>query len=153
MPTYIKIDTKSVDTLVRRLGSAQLVQRAQIAFTREVDKRLGKYMAYRTGVMSGKAKRMVSATQILVDTPYARYQYYGNVMVNAKTGKGPRIIPGIGPRWPKGATLKATGRLLQYDTSKNANAGPFWDKALMEHEKDVICQSVATEILKAIRGE
>ena len=153
MPAYIKIDTKSVDDLVRRLGSAQLAQRAQIAFTREVDKRIGRYMSFRTGVMSGKAKRMIGPTQILADTPYARYQYYGNVMVNAKTGKGPRIIPGVGPRWPKGATLKATGRPLQYDTSKNAKAGPFWEKALMENEKDEICHSVADELLRAIRGE
>ena len=153
MPTYIKIDTRSVEALVRRLGSQQLAQQAQIAMTREIDKRIGRYMAYRTGVMSGKAKRMISPSQILVDTPYARYQYYGNVMVNSKTGKGPRLIPGIGFRWPKGAILKVTGRPLRYDTSKNEKAGPYWDKALMSNESADIFKSVADEIIRAARGE
>lgn len=152
MPTYIKIDTRSVAALVRRLGSQQLAQQAQIAMTREIDKRIGRYMAYRTGVMSGKAKRMISPSQILVDTPYARYQYYGNVMVNSKTGKGPRLIPGIGFRWPKGAILKVTGRPLRYDTSKNEKAGPYWDKALMSNESTDIFKSVADEIIRAARG-
>lgn len=152
MPTYIKIDTRSVAALVRRLGSQQLAQQAQIAMTREIDKRIGRYMAYRTGVMSGKAKRMISPSQILVDTPYARYQYYGNVMVNSKTGKGPRLIPGIGFRWPKGAILKVTGRPLRYDTSKNEKAGPYWDKALMSNESADIFKSVADEIIRAARG-
>lgn len=152
MPTYIKIDTRSVAALMRRLGSQQLAQRAQIAMTREVDKRIGRYMAYRTGVMSGKAKRMISPSQILVDTPYARYQYYGKVMVNSKTGKGPRLIPGVGFRWPKGAILKVTDRPLQYDTSKNAKAGPYWDKALMANESAEIFKSVADEIILAAKG-
>ena len=152
MPTYIKIDTRSVEALVRRLGSQQLAQQAQIAMTREIDKRIGRYMAYRTGVMSGKAKRMISPSQILVDTPYARYQYYGNVMVNSKTGKGPRLIPGIGFRWPKGSILKVTGRPLRYDTSKNEKAGPYWDKALMSNESTDIFKSVADEIIRAARG-
>ena len=34
MPTYIRINTKDIDNLVRRLGSQQLAQRAQIAMTR-----------------------------------------------------------------------------------------------------------------------
>lgn len=152
MPTYIKIDTRSVAALTRRLGSQQLTQRAQIAMTREADKRIGRYMAFRTGVMSGKAKRMISPSQILVDTPYARYQYYGKVMVNSKTGKGPRLIPGVGFRWPKGAILKVTDRPLQYDTSKNAKAGPYWDKALMANESAAIFKSVADEIILAAKG-
>ena len=153
MPTFIKIDTRSTAALTRRLGSQQLAQRAQIAMTREVDKRIGRYMAFRIGVMSGKAKRMISPSQILIDTPYARYQYYDKVMVNSKTGKGPRLIPGVGFRWPKGAILKVTDRPLQYDTSKNAKAGPYWDKALMGNESTEIFESVANEIIRAARGE
>ena len=34
MPTFIKIDTRSIAALTRRLGSQQLAQRAQIAMTR-----------------------------------------------------------------------------------------------------------------------
>lgn len=152
MPTYVKVDSRSVAALARRLGSQKLAQRAQTTFTQEVDRRIGRYMAYRAGVMSGKAKRMTSPTEILVDTPYARYQYYGKVMVNSKTGKGPRLIPGVGFRWPKGAILKVTDRALQYDTSHNEKAGPYWDKALMANESAAIYQSVANEIILAAKG-
>ena len=151
MPSFIKVDLKEVEELVGRLGSEKTAQRAQIAFTMEVNRRIGRYMPFRSGVMSGKKKIMVGPNEILVDVPYARYQYYGNVMVNARTGKGPRKIPDIGFRWPKGAILKATTRLLKYDLSKNDRAGPYWDKAMMQHEKEDILSSVRTELLTIIR--
>ena len=144
MPTYIKIDTRSVSSLVRRLGSQQLAQRAQIAMTRAVDKNIGRYMAYRTGTMSGKQKRMISPTQILVDTNYAHFQYTGIVWIDPNTGS----------TWaPKYGRKVPTSRKLTYDTSKNAKAGPYWDKALMANESAAIFKSVADEIIRAARGE
>lgn len=144
MPAYIKIDTKSVDDLVRRLGSAQLAQRAQIAMTREVDKRIGRYMAYRAGVMSDKQKHMISPSQILVDTNYAHFQYTGIVWIDPNTGS--TWAPKYGHKIP-------TSRKLTYDTSKNEKAGPYWDKALMDNESTEIFESVANEIIRAARGE
>lgn len=143
MPTYIKIDTRSIAALTRRLGSQQLAQRAQIAMTRAVDKNIGRYMAYRAGVMSGKQKHMISPTQILVDTNYAHFQYMGIVWIDPNTGS----------TWaPKYGRKVPTSRKLTYDTSKNAKAGPYWDKALMANESDAIFKSVADEIIRAARG-
>ena len=143
MPTYIKIDTRSIAALTRRLGSQQLAQRSQIAMTREVDKRIGRYMAYRAGVMSGKAKRMISPSQILVDTNYAHFQYTGIVWIDPNTGS----------TWaPKYGRKVPTSRKLTYDTSKNAKAGPYWDKALMANESAAIFKSVANEIILAAKG-
>ena len=144
MPTYIKIDTRSVEALVRRLGSQQLAQQAQIAMTREIDNRIGRYMAYRTGAMSGKEKRMISPSQILVDTPYAHFQYTGIVWIDPNTGS--TWAPKYGHKIP-------TSRKLTYDTSKNEKAGPYWDKALMSNESTDIFKSVADEIIRAARGE
>lgn len=143
MPTYIKIDTRSIAALTRRLGSQQLAQRAQIAMTREVDNRIGRYMAFRTGVMSGKAKRMISPTQILVDTNYAHFQYMGIVWIDPNTGS----------TWaPKYGRKVPTSRKLTYDTSHNEKAGPHWDKALMANESAAIFKSVADEIILAAKG-
>ena len=55
--------------------------------------------------------------------PMGRYLYHGKVMVDAETGKGPMVIPGVGPRFRKGAKLKVTSRNL--DTS-SSNWSPFW---------------------------
>ena len=55
-------------------------------------------------------------------------------MVNAKTGKGPALIPGVGYRYPKGAILRPTKRTLQYTHTKNPDAGPEWDKTLISRE-------------------
>lgn len=104
-----------------------------------VNNRISRYMpASASAVLSTKKKFIGSPTQIVVQGPYARYQYYGNVMVNAKTGKGPMNIPGVGLRYKKGTVLKETDRPLNYDTTYHKDAGPFWDRALMAAEGKAI---------------
>ena len=95
-------------------------------------------MPYRTGALSTKLKYIKGTDEIVVLAPYAKYQYYGKVMVNSKTGKGPAFIPGVGYRYRLGTTLKATERNLQYDKTKNPRAGPFWDRALIASEGKAI---------------
>ncbi len=68
--------------------------------------------------------------------PYAHYQYVGKVRVNAKTGKGPAFIPGVGYRYKKGTVTKLTDRPLNQEPHAPGNdrAGPNWDKRLMAAE-------------------
>lgn len=80
-------------------------------------------MPFQTGVLATKLKYIKSPTEIEVLGPYARYQYYGKVMV----GKAPKIV---------------TGRNLSYDKTRNPQAGPFWDKRLMAAEGDQIVSEV-----------
>ena len=96
-----------------------------------------KYMPMVTGTLT-KTMVIQSSTKIVVDAPQAKYLYYGNRMVNSKTGKGPRWIPGVGYRWPKGATLRPTTTPLNYTTTFHPLAGPYWDRRLLENEKDQI---------------
>ena len=105
-----------------------------------VNNRIGRYMpaSSATAVLATKKKFIAGPTQIVVQGPYARYQYYGKVMVNAKTGKGPMNIPGVGLRYKKGTVLKETDRPLDYDTTFHKDAGPFWDRALMAAEGKAI---------------
>lgn len=69
--------------------------------------------------LGDKAQIIKSPTEIEVLGPYARYQYYGKVMV----GKAPKTV---------------TDRDLKYDKTKNPQAGPFWDRTLMAAEGDQI---------------
>ena len=141
MKKRIKGDMKPVDTILTRLGVNKTGD-VQMQLTRIVNKRITRYMPFRTGVLATKLKYISSPTEITVMAPYARYQYYGKVMVNAKTGKGPAFIPGVGYRYRKGTVLRATDRDLNYDTTKNHQAGPFWDRRMMAAEKDQIAQDL-----------
>ncbi len=68
----------------------------------------------------------VQGNYIIYPGPYARYLWYGKVMVNAATGKGPMYIPEVGYRWPRGAILKPTERDLKFNTSVHSQATSHW---------------------------
>ncbi len=68
----------------------------------------------------------VIGNTIVYPGPYARYLYYGKVMVNAATGKGPMYIPEVGYRWPRGAILKPTNRNLQFTKTVHRDATDHW---------------------------
>ena len=121
---------------------------AQMELTRSVASRIGRYMPRRTGDLTDHKIHIVSPRSIWIDGPYARYLYFGKVMINAKTGKGPRKIPGIGLRWPEYAKLKETSRPLQYDKSKHPQAGPYWDRRLVAAERDAIVADVQDYIAR-----
>ena len=109
---------------------------AQRFHTANVLRRIKRYMPFDSG-MTYKvtvAQTDISKPYIVTNTPYAKYLFYGKKMVNAKTGKGPRMIPGVGLRYKKGAVLKATSADLKYNRTKNPNAGPRWDRALAAAE-------------------
>ena len=141
MSTRIKVEMKPVDTILTRIGVDKNGD-VQMQVTRIINNRITKYMPFRTGVLSTKLKRIKSPTEIEVAAPYALYMYYGKVMVNSKTGKGPAFIPGIGYRYRKGTVLKATERDLNYDLTKHPKAGPFWDRRMMASEAAQIAHDI-----------
>lgn len=141
MSTRIKVEMKPVDTILTRLGVDKNGD-VQMQVTRIINNRITKYMPFRTGVLSTKSKRIKSPTEIEVAAPYALYMYYGKVMVNSKTGKGPAFIPGVGYRYRKGTVLKATERDLNYDLTKHPKAGPFWDRRMMASEAAQIAHDI-----------
>ena len=61
--------------------------------------------------------------------PYARYQYYGKVM----EGPAPRRV---------------TDRPLNYDKTKNPQAGPYWERRLMAAEGEQIGKDLADYITR-----
>ena len=78
----------------------------------------------------------VIGNNIVYPGPYARYLFYGMRMVNAKTGKGPRYIPNVGWRWPKGATLRATNTPLHISTAVHEKATSHWINASIAHNME-----------------
>ena len=58
--------------------------------------------------------------------PEGRYLYMGKVMVDAKTGKGPMNIPGVGLRYKKRTKLKATERELDFNKLANPDVQKEW---------------------------
>lgn len=145
MSMRIKVEMKPVNTILARLGVDKNGD-VQMQLTRIVNQRITRYMPYRTGALATKLKYIKSPTEIEVLGPYARMQYFGKVMVNAATGKGPMNIPGVGLRYREGTVLKATDRDLQYDTTKNPRAGPYWDRRMMAAEGDQIAAELQAYI-------
>lgn len=109
---------------------------AQCFHTSNVMRRMVKYMPMQTGALIKlmQVQTVISTGKIVVQAPQAKYLYYGKVMVNAKTGKGPGYIPNIGYRYRKGTKLRATTRPLKYTTTKHPLAGPFWDRRMWAAE-------------------
>lgn len=122
MSATVRVDMKPVNTIVSRLGISRTGD-VQMFVTNEVNRRITRYMPYRTGTLATKLKHIKSATEIEVLGPYAAYQYYGKVMV----GPPPKTV---------------TDKDLVYSTHKNPLAGPYWDKRMMAAEGKQIAADV-----------
>lgn len=89
--------------------------------TQNVLRRIQKYMPFRTGatIKLTIAQTDISKPEIVTDVPYGKYLYYGKAM----EGSAPKTV---------------TDRDLEYTKTKNPQAGPFWDRALVAAEKAVL---------------
>ena len=99
--------------------------------TQNVLRRIQKFMPYRTGatIKLTIAQTDINKPYIVTDTPYAKYLYYGKAMA----GRAPRSV---------------TNRDLVYTKTKNPQAGPFWDRALVASEGAVIQRELQAYIDK-----
>lgn len=100
-----------------------------------------------TGSMQQRSYVRYGGKEVVFPGPYARYQYYGKVMVDSQTGKGPRKIP-TGPgeyalRFRKGAKLMPTDRPLKYS---NPNAVPEWFEHAKNQYKDAWIKGVSEKM-------
>lgn len=127
-------------------GAAELIRRkglavdgaVQMFHTQNVLNRLENHMPHLTG-----ATYTITVTQtdirkpeIVTDTPYARYLFYGKVMVDPQTGAA-GFLTLNGWRSRKGCTKVRTDRDLEF-TKIKPQAGPRWDKALVAAEGDAL---------------
>lgn len=112
----VTVDMKPVRRILRAKGLS-VGGDVQQFHTANVLRRIVKYMPYRTGatIKLTQAQSPVSKPEIVTDAPYAKYLYYGKVMV----GKPPK---------------RPIDKNLKYTRTKNPQAGPFWDRALVAAE-------------------
>ena len=89
--------------------------------TQNVLRRIQKYMPYRTGatIKLTIAQTDINKPEIVTDTPYAKYLFYGYAM----EGKAPKRV---------------TDRPLNYTKTKNPQAGPRWDRVLVAAEGNAL---------------
>ena len=126
MSTRVKVSMKPVNTILTKLGVDKTGD-VQMQTTRIINQRITRYMPFRSGVLATKLKHIKSPSEIEVVGPYARYQYYGKVMV----GRAPKTV---------------TDKPLNYSRHKNPQAGPFWDRRLMAAEG----KQIAAEVQKYV---
>lgn len=98
---------------------------------------------FRNGVLQESASLAGSGKVCVTNGISGRYLYYGKVMVDSETGKGPRrILTKDGEiiyRYKKGSKLIPSGRNLVYS---NPQAEPEWDKAAIRDHYDEWCEGV-----------
>lgn len=128
MSTKIKVEMKPVEHIIKAHGLDKNGN-AQMFHTMNVNRRIGKYMPHLTGTLETKLKHVRSGTEIEVLGPYAKYQYYGKVMV----GRPPKI---------------ATEKPLEYTTDFNSRAGPYWDRALVAAEEKAMTADLQRYIIR-----
>lgn len=90
---------------------------------------------------SVRLNSVIGSGKLVQATPYARYQYYGNLMVDPITLKGSFYDPKTGRHWSRpgvGKIMDPGGRKLQHNTSKNPQAGPHWfERMVADHGDDI----------------
>ena len=120
--------------------------RVQMAIDRAVIKYCMPYVPKDTGVLESSpyTASIIGSGKVVYPGPYARYQYYGEVM-------GPNIPvfeddSGIPTRFfsPPGQKKHLTGRPLQYKQDLNPLAGSFWfNRMKADHANDIVREARA----------
>lgn len=120
-------------------------QKAQYALDSAIMHSMVPMMPRQTGTFinltRGASAAMAGSGRVVAAVgPMGRYLYYGKVMVNSVTGKGPGLVeisPGeFAPRWRKGTKLVPTERPLKY---ASASAVPEWfEEAKKRHRSEWI---------------
>ena len=103
--------------------------------TANVLKRIERYMPFVSG-MTYKvtvAQTNIKKPEIVTNTPYAKYLFYGKMMIDPKLGVAGFMTP-EGWRSRKHCIKVQTNRDLQFFRGKNPQAGPRWDRALSANE-------------------
>lgn len=129
MNVKFNVKTDALNDVDKTISS--LSTKGETWLANEILKDTNPYVPFRTGSFAGRAR--VDGNMVIYPGPYARYLYYGKVMVDAATGKGPmHFIDKNGNeviRFRKGAVLKATDKDLVFTTDHHAQAQAYWFEA------------------------
>lgn len=125
-----RLEIKSTDILLRDRG-LQDMGPVQKFIDQECIRLMAPYTPFRAGMLERSATlgTKIGSGEINQIAPYARYQYYGKLMVSSITGSA----------WSHGESKVLTDNDLQYDKSKHPQAGPFWfERMKTDHKEDIL---------------
>lgn len=107
----------------------------QAFHTQNVLRRIQKYMPMDSGmtIKVTIAQTNIQKPQIITNTPYAKFLFYGKLMVDPVTGAA-GFMTLNGWRSRKNVPKVASNRPISYNKSKNPLAGPRWDQRLVAAE-------------------
>lgn len=135
----VKFKVKSVD-----LGSVEKkilrsTEKAETTVANEVLKDTDPYVPMKTGKLSQTAR--VNKNEVIYPSPYARYLYYGKLMVDPATGSA----------WAsKGASKVTTDKNLSIKTTYHKKAQSHWFEASkaqnLEKWKRVASKAIGDEL-------
>jgi hypothetical protein len=124
-----KLDMKSDFELTQERG-LQPFGKTQKFIDQEVIRLMDPYTPNLTGTLIKTATigTKIGSGEINQVAPYARYQYYGKLMVSSITGSA----------WSHGESKVLTDKDLQHNKSKNPLAGSFWFERMKADHKEQI---------------
>ncbi len=139
MPTTVKIDLNDIDDIIIDHGLAPGGD-VQKFVTNEILRISQPYMPFKSGILSGTAYIEPDATSINYVTPYARYLWYGKLMVDPITKKGAFFSPMYG-FWSRPKVQKELTDIdLKFQGSPTR--GPRWVERAYIDNKDSILSSI-----------
>ena len=95
------------------------------------------YLPFDEGILAGSANTAskIGSGEVVYDTPYAHYLYYGEVY----GPNFPRVENGEIVGYWSPPEKYPTGEKLKFNTDKNPLAGSHWfDRAMADHKEDVL---------------
>ena len=127
----VTVKMAPVRRIMRRLGVTESGD-VQITHTQNVLKRIRKYMPFRSGALSKHLTFADGTTAVTSRGPYARYLYFGKVMV----GRQPKTVTNT--------PLNYTTPMASEGEKGRGNklAGPFWDRRLVAAEGRIMQQEL-----------
>lgn len=126
------LEMKATDILKKSRG-LEPMGRVQKFIDQETIRLMAPYTPYRAGILEKSATlgTKIGSGEINQVSPYARFQYYGKVMVSSITGSP----------WARHGEKKIlTDRDLVHDKSIHPMAGPFWFERMKADKKDEILE-------------
>lgn len=121
---------KSIEQLCQERGIV-IDGKVQKFIDQEVIRLMDPYTPNLNGILIKSAilGTRIGSGEINQNTPYARYHYYGKLMVSSKTGSAYAS---------QGEKKILTDKDLEYNKSKNPLAGPFWFERMKTDKKEQI---------------
>ena len=123
---------KATDIMMKERGLLPM-GKVQKFIDQECIRLMAPYTPFRAGILEKSATigTVIGSGEINQIAPYARFQYYGKVMVSSVTGS---------PWASKGEKKILTDRDLQYDTSRHPLAGKMWFERMKSDKKNQILE-------------